>query len=129
MPHIVVEYSGNLKGAVSWPQVLKQLHRAAAEMAELPESGLRTRAHSCEDFLVADGGTRNAFVHMVLRMGHGRSDDAKQRIGDHLFAVLCESFSEVYGNGPVSISLEIQEIHPIFNYRKSNLRAHTAKVA
>lgn len=129
MPHIVVEYSANLKSAVSWPEVLKRLHSAAVEMPELPESGLRVRARGYEDFLIADGAPANGFVHVVLRMGHGRSEEAKRRIGDHLFAVLCSSFSGVFESGPVSISFEIQEIHPVFNYRKSNLKGRMNKVA
>jgi 5-oxopent-3-ene-1,2,5-tricarboxylate decarboxylase/2-hydroxyhepta-2,4-diene-1,7-dioate isomerase len=128
MPHIMIEYSGNL-AAVDWPQVLQALHSAAAEMPELPLSGLRTRARACDHVLIADGSPRNAFVHVVLRMGHGRADEAKQRIGDRLFGTLCDSLKHLFDERPVSVSFEIQEIHPVFNFRKSNLAAHMQKVA
>lgn len=129
MPHIIVEYSGNLNSSVPWPDVLKALHDAAAEMPELPLSGLRTRARAFDDYIIADGSPRNAFVHAVLRMGHGRSEEARQRIGDTLFGVLCETLKPLFDERPVSVSFEIQEIHPVFNFRKSNLAAHMKKVA
>lgn len=124
MPHLVVEYSDNLSSAVYWKTVIRDLHRAALELPEIPVSGLRTRARGYDAYVIANDDPRNAFAHVVLRMGHGRSDDVKQRMGDHLFAAICKSLDSCYENGPITISLEIQEIHPVFNFRKSNMKSH-----
>jgi 5-carboxymethyl-2-hydroxymuconate isomerase len=124
MPNIIVEYSANLSSAVSWPDVLKSLQRTAGAMPELPTTGLRTRAYCCDHAIVSDGEPENAFVHAVLRMGHGRSDEAKQRIGEGLFGSLSESLAPLFDARPLSLTFEIQEIHPVFNFRKSNLKDH-----
>jgi 5-carboxymethyl-2-hydroxymuconate isomerase len=124
MPHIVIEYSGNLSPHVNWAELARRLHGAASEMPELPLSGLRTRARQYDDYVIADGNPEAGFVHVTLRMGHGRSEEAKLRIGDHLFGALCYSLETAYQSRPLSITLEIQEIHPVFNYRKSNLRSY-----
>lgn len=126
MPHIIVEYTANLDH-LAWDEVLKVLHEAAAEMAELPLPGLRSRAHRCADFRVSDGKPENAFVHVVLRMGHGRSEEARERIGKHVFAALADHFRATFDERPLSVTLEVQEIHPVLNFRKANLREHFDK--
>ena len=123
MPHITVEYTANLD-KVPWDDVLRVLHTAASEMPELPLAGLRSRAHRCADFYVSDGKPQNAFVHVVLRMGHGRSEEARERIGQHVFSALTAYFKDMMEERPLSVTLEVQEIHPVLNFRKSTLRDH-----
>ncbi|MBV9079473.1 MAG: 5-carboxymethyl-2-hydroxymuconate isomerase, partial [Methylobacteriaceae bacterium] len=44
MPHIIVEYSANLDGAISPRRLVNGLHAAALETGVFPLGGLRTRA-------------------------------------------------------------------------------------
>lgn len=120
MPHIIIEYTANLDD-VPWPELMDALHTAAAEMPELPLKGLRSRAVRHETFQVGGGEPENAFAHVTLRLGHGRSEEALSRIGEHLFSTLRAQLDPHLNGRPVSITLEIQEIHPVHNYRENRI--------
>ncbi|KAG1256918.1 hypothetical protein G6F68_009553 [Rhizopus microsporus] len=47
-----------------------------------PLAGARTRALRVDDCLIVDGHPDNAFVHVVLRIGHGRSDTQKTALDE-----------------------------------------------
>ena len=72
MPHIIVEHSSNLSQHIEIPELLQSLHRAALETGVFPLGGLRTRAARRDDYVIADGHPDNVFIHVVLRIGHGR---------------------------------------------------------
>ena len=42
----------------------------------------RARAVRIDDCLIVDGHPDNAFVHVLLRIGHGRSDAQKSALGN-----------------------------------------------
>lgn len=120
MPHIIVEHTANLDD-LPWSELLDALHHAAAEMPELPLKGLRSRVVRHETYQIADGDPENAFVHVTLRLGHGRPEEALSRIGEHLFSSLRARLDPYLKDRPVSITLEIDEIHPVHNYRENRI--------
>ncbi|MFO1351088.1 MAG: 5-carboxymethyl-2-hydroxymuconate Delta-isomerase [Gammaproteobacteria bacterium] len=121
MPHIVVEYSTNLAPRIDVAALLRALHRAALDTGVFPIGGLRTRAAPRQDYVIADGHPDNAFVHVTLRIGHGRDLATKQRAGDRVFGALCAFLDPVFRTTPLGISLEIQEIDPDLSFKHNNL--------
>lgn len=121
MPHVVVEYSANLEAALPVNKLLDALHESALRTGVFPIGGLRTRAARREHYRVADKHPDNAFVHVVLRIGHGRDLETRQRAAETVFATLCEQLQGVYAQRPLGLSLEVQEIDPQLSYRKNNL--------
>jgi 5-carboxymethyl-2-hydroxymuconate isomerase len=126
MPHVVVEYSGNLAGALDMKALLAALHAAALETGVFPAGGIRTRAARRDEFIVADGRPDAGFVHVMLRIGAGRDAATKKRAGEAVFAVLCERLDALQGRRPLAISLEVQELDPVLNFKKNNLHAYLA---
>ena len=75
MPHIIVEYSANIEPEMALEGLLKSLHEAALASGIFPLGGLRTRAVARRDYVIADGDRENGFVHLNLRIGHGRDPE------------------------------------------------------
>ena len=126
MPHLIVEYSSNLDPHLDLAGLTQRLHRAAIDTGVFPLGGARTRAVRRDHYVVADGDPANGFVHLVARIGHGRSKEVKKRAGDALFSALCGHLESLYQSSPLAISFEIQEIDPDFSYKRNNLHERLA---
>lgn len=129
MPHITIEYSANLDTKLQLPTLINALHSAAAAIEAFPLAGLRTRAARREHYRIADGHPDNAFVHVVLRIAHGRPLAVREAAGTALFAVLCHELEPLLASSPLAISFEIQEIDPVLNYKRGNIREYLARRA
>ncbi|MGI9261280.1 MAG: 5-carboxymethyl-2-hydroxymuconate isomerase, partial [Woeseiaceae bacterium] len=112
MPHQLIEYSANLEEVTDIQTLVDGLHEAAMGIDGLPLGGLRTRAIRRDIYQVADQHPDNAFVHMILKLGHGRDEETRKKFGEALFASLCELLEPVSSMSPIAISFEIQEIDP-----------------
>ena len=55
--------------------------------------------------------------------------DVQQRAGEQLFATLTEHLAALYAKSPLAISLNVQEFHPVLNFKKNNLHEHVEKRA
>jgi 5-carboxymethyl-2-hydroxymuconate isomerase len=126
MPHQIIEYSANLESRIDIESVVDGLHEAAMGIDGLPLGGLRTRAAKREAYQVADRHPDNAFVHVILKLGHGRPLEKRREFGEALFAALCDLLEPVSSSSPLAISFEIQEIHPDLTWKKNNLRDYMA---
>lgn len=100
------------------------LHQVAMDTDGLPVGGLRTRAARRDQYQIADRHPDNAFVHLILKLGHGRTPEVKKAIGEIIFAALCKLLEPVSTTSPISISFEIQEIDPDLTWKKNNLREY-----
>jgi 5-carboxymethyl-2-hydroxymuconate isomerase len=127
LPHVVVEYSANLAGRLDLPGLMKTLRDTAIATGIFPLGGTRVRAYRAEDYLIADGHPDNTFVHIVMRIGHGRDLETRRRAGDAIFEAACANLATVYDAVPLGISFEIQEIGPELAYRKNNLHEYVKK--
>jgi 5-carboxymethyl-2-hydroxymuconate isomerase len=126
MPHVIVEYSANLVGAVEIKALLQALHEAALKTGVFPAGGIRTRAERRDEYIVGDGRPDAAFVHVMLRIGAGRDAATKKRAADSVFSVLCDHLKPTQEKRPLAISLEVQELDPVLNLKKNNLHAYLA---
>ena len=108
-------------------ELVDGLHENAMAIDGLPLGGLRTRAVRRDNYQVADQHPDNAFVHMILRLGHGRSDEKKKEFGEAIFEALCNLLAPVSSTSPPAISFEIQEIDAVLTWKKNNLRDYMAK--
>jgi len=127
MPHQIIEYSANLDARMDIQALVDGLHQVAMETDGLPIGGLRTRAARREYFQVADRDPDNAFVHLILKLGHGRPVEVRRAFGETLFAALCDLLEPVASTSPIAISFEIQQIDPELTWKKNNLREYMTK--
>jgi 5-carboxymethyl-2-hydroxymuconate isomerase len=121
MPHFILEYSRNLEPELDVPELFRKLRTAALETGVFPPGGIRFRAYPCETYLVADGKPENAFVHLTLKLGHGRTLDVRRSAGEKLFSALTEHLNPIYEKRPLAISFEMRELDPELSFKKNNL--------
>ncbi len=124
MAHIIIEYSAGLRGQLDVPQFLRAVHAAALATGVFPVGGIRTRAYEARDYVIADGHPDNAFVHISLKVGHGRDVDTRKRACETIFKVACEHLEALYEELPLGISLEMQEIDPVLTFKRNNLHQY-----
>lgn len=126
MPHLLIEYSANLDPAIGIRALIDKLHATAIGTGVFPVGGARTRAMRREFYRVADGNPANAFVHLTMRVGHGRSVETRRAAAEAIFQALCEHLEPLYVSTPLAISAEMQEIDPQFSFKKNNLHERLA---
>lgn len=121
MPHFIIEYSANVEQRLELPAFVAAVHEAALATGIFPLKGIRTRALRCEHYRIADGHPDNAFIHLVARIGHGRSLEVRKQAGDGIFKAVTDWLQPVYDRYPLAFSFEIQEIDPVLNFKLNNL--------
>ncbi|MFU0791832.1 5-carboxymethyl-2-hydroxymuconate Delta-isomerase [Virgibacillus proomii] len=110
MPHLIIEYTDNIKEAANIPELLKTVNATLLIHQDIiPIGGLRSRAIELNNYLVADGTADDAFVHVTLKLGKGRSVEAKKQLCDEVFFALKRHFSSIYKRRYFALSLELYE--------------------
>ena len=127
MPHLIVEYSANIEDQIALDALLDKLHTCALGTGVFPLGGLRVRAHRADAFRIADKAPDNGFVHVTALIGHGRPLDVQQRAAEELFAVLTKHLEPLYEKSPLALSLNVQESHPVLNFKKNNLHEYVKR--
>lgn len=127
MAHIVVEYSSGLRSRLDVTALLAAVHRAALATGVFPVGGIRTRAYEAEHYVIADGNPDNAFVHLSLKVGHGRDLETRKLACEAIFDAACQCLAPLFETLPLGISLEMQEIDPVLTYKKNNLHDYVQR--
>ena len=122
MPHFILEYSANLDESIDIPELLKTLSEAAVETELFPLAGIRCRAHRCEHFRIADGNPNFGFLHLQIKIGVGRSEEAKKEAAGSIFKAMSPVLQPLSDRQGLAISFEMSELPTILKYNKKNLR-------
>ncbi len=109
MPHLTIEYSGNLP---HYPEA-ETLNALNATLCEHPEvqdeSDLKTRFVVADSFEIGTAPAQRAFVHAQLRMLSGRTPAAKKELSERIAAVLRERTPHPQGV-LVQLSVEVVDM-------------------
>ncbi len=127
MAHIVIEHSSNLRGRLDLPRLIRTVHQAALATGIFPIGGMRTRAYETQSYRIADGHPENAFVHLSIRVGHGRDLATRRKACEQIFNAACDELSELFGSVPLGISVEMQELDPELSFKKNNLHEYVKR--
>ena len=127
MPHLVIEWSANLRPLLDIDALLRRAHDAAMETGAFAPDALRSRALECVHARVADGHADNAFIHVALRMRPGRDDTTKRRIGQHVFDAMQAALASVFASRPLGLTFEMQEIDTANRWLAGNLDEHLTR--
>lgn len=127
MAHIVIEHSSNLRGRLDLPRLIQAVHQAALATGIFPIGGMRTRAYETQSYRIADGHPDNAFVHLSIRVGHGRDLATRRKACERIFNAACEELAGLFASVPLGISVEMQELDPELSFKKNNLHEHVKR--
>ena len=123
MPHVTIEYSSNAidrSEIVSFCRAVKQA-MMASDLFEL--GAVRVRAVAFDSFAIADENPENAFIDVSVRIGLGRSEAEKKKLGESLFASMSELLLQRFETPYFALSLEIREIDPALSWKKNTMHA------
>jgi 5-carboxymethyl-2-hydroxymuconate isomerase len=133
MPHLVVLYTNNLETQTDMNALCRKLANAMPTVMDenckqvLPTGGIRVLAYPAAHYAVADGQRDYGFVYLPLRMGRGRSDAARKKVGETLRAVVQEHFSERLANSHIGVTFQIDEGQEVFDAKLSSIHALFAR--
>jgi 5-carboxymethyl-2-hydroxymuconate isomerase len=108
MPHLTLEYSGNLHFEIQ--PLLAQLHSELVATGAINLKGLKSRAVRRSEYHIADGNPDYAFAHVSLFIREGRSLRVQSDIAQRVMAVLKETFGDRFENSHLSLSVDIKEM-------------------
>ncbi len=119
MPHLSYEYSANLDSVINHEKLCVALHSAALETGMFELGALRVRALKSTAYAVADLLPQNAFIHLTISIGAGRSEDTKKAAGNHIWAALTDFLAPRFETPNFALTMEIREIDPDFSWKKN----------
>ncbi len=122
MPHLIIEYTDNLSPHIQVKELLKKSGQVLSSFPDVyPIGGIRARAIKITDYYIADGSEDDAFVHMTLKIGAGRTDEEKKDTCDKLFQTLQDHLQDLYQSRYLALSLELYEFSELGTYKKNNI--------
>ncbi|HWO97921.1 MAG TPA: 5-carboxymethyl-2-hydroxymuconate Delta-isomerase [Bacillus sp. (in: firmicutes)] len=128
MPHLIIEYTDNIKNEADIPNLLVKVNSVLIGKSHIfPIGGIRSRAIELHDYCVADGAQDDAFVHVTLKIGAGRSEEDKKVTCDELFEVIKVHFADLFAERYLALSMELIEFSEAGTYKHNNIHARYKK--
>lgn len=119
MPHLTVEYSANLERLTDLDDLCHRLHAAVMASGLFELGAVRVRALRADHYAVADLLPQNAFAHLTLRIGAGRSRNERKAAGDLIFAAATQALGPLFATPHFALTLEMVEIDPGLSWKKN----------
>ena len=128
MPHLVFEITDNIAPQADIDGLLKKANDCLiAQGGVFPIGGIRSRAIVLQHYRVADGAEDDAFVHVTLKVGAGRTAAALRKAGDELFAMIKDHFAALQAVRGLALSMEIFEFDEAGTWKHNNIHARYRK--
>jgi 5-carboxymethyl-2-hydroxymuconate isomerase len=129
MAHLTLLYSANLEAATDVGTLCRSLADALLAVRDeqgqivFPPGGVRVFAYPAAHYAIADGRHDYAFMYLNVRMGRGRSERAKQSVGEAVMAVAKRHLEPVIARGYLGLTLQIDEGQQVFDARHGNIHS------
>ncbi len=124
MPHVHIEYSGNLEDVLNIQDLCEAIRAEAAGIRALPMPGLRVRAIRVDHYAIADGDPRHGFVDISVRLREGRPMDVKKAVIQHVFEAARAFINDAMQTNPIALSAELREINAELSPKCGTIRDH-----
>ncbi len=127
MPHVIVEYTDNIKEEAQIGALLNKINQSLIDSGGVfPIAGIRSRAIELKDYVVADGSEDDAFVHVALKIGGGRSEQELTAACDKLFEMIKDHFADLFAKRYLALSMEVEEFSRP-TYKQNNIHKRYKK--
>lgn len=121
MPHFIFEYSANLEERLDIKALCEATRQVALETGMFEIGGIRVRTHKSTVYSIADADPRNAFLHLMVRVGSGRSEEARKVAGDRIFEVVSGFCAHLFEEPYFALTFEMCEIDPVTTWKKNSI--------
>lgn len=110
MPHLILEYTENIKEKIKFPELFVQLHQIIVEVATASLESCKSRAIKHKHFFIGSGDPKNAFIHVHIDLGEGRPLSVRKELGEKILTALEKHFSKSLEELNLQISVEPREL-------------------
>ena len=117
MPHLTIEYTANLDEFAGDRSLLLSLHQLLHSVAGIDIHNCKSRWRMMDEWLVGDGSTSSAFVHLDIRFLEGRPQDVKHAVGAGALELLREHFAGASEDRDLQITVEVLDIRRAFYFK------------
>ncbi|MDF1729298.1 MAG: 5-carboxymethyl-2-hydroxymuconate isomerase [Sulfitobacter sp.] len=124
MPHFHIDYSRNLEARLDMAGFCTMLRDAAVETGLFPTAGIRIRAIAADHVVMADGDPDHAYLDLSIRMGAGRTDEAKKAAIKTIFDAAQTFCQPVLDSSSFMLSMEMRDIDPDLSPKVSSIRRY-----
>ena len=121
MPHFIVEYSANVETSSDIQALCEAIRKSALATGVFESGGIRVRAYPARHFTIADAHERNAFLHLQLRVGAGRSVEKIKEAGERIVETIRDFLEPELAEPYFGLSFEIVEIHPELSWKANSI--------
>jgi 5-carboxymethyl-2-hydroxymuconate isomerase len=128
MPHLTLDYSGNLRESGHFDALCANLARTLVAFEAdgkrvYPVGGVRVRALAADHWAIGDGRPDAGYVHARLNVAAGRDAATLRATGDALFEVMKAHFADHFERAGLALSLELAEFGDAGTWKHNNLHA------
>ncbi len=124
MPHIHIEYSGNLEQVVDMGGLCDALRAAAADIDALPLPGIRVRAIRVDHYAIADGNPKHGFIDISVRLREGRAPEVRRDVITKVFDAARAYLASAMEAHSIALSAELREIDAELAPKCGTIRDH-----
>ena len=123
MPHFITDCTDNIRQQAALPALFAGVNQLLADSGLFPLAGIRSRVHWIDTWQMADGLHDYAFVHMTLKIGHGRTPEQLQPVMSALFELIKRHFAALMAERYLALSLAVEELPAELNFKQNNVHA------
>lgn len=123
MPHFITECTDNIRQQAELPTLFTRVNQLLADSGLFPLAGIRSRVHWIDTWQMADGRHDYAFVHMTLKIGHGRTPEQLKPVMNSLFELIKQHFATLMAERYLALSLAVEELPAVLNFKQNNVHA------
>ncbi len=124
LPHISIEYSGNLEGVVDMTAFCAVIRDASVRTDVFPLAGVRVRAIRADHVAIADGDPAHGFIDLSVRLRGGRDFATRKAATAEIFKAAKLFLAPVLENHSIALSLEMRDIDPDLSPKLNTIRDH-----
>lgn len=110
MPHLVLEYSSNVRETADPKTLFLEIHKVLIEVGDFRLPDFKSRAIKYDLYFIGDGTIEQAFVNLDIRTFGGKTADTKQKVIQAALNVLSRYFAKTMKACHCDISVQITEL-------------------
>ena len=113
MPHVKLEYTGNVQWKSPIHDIFPKLQTVLIQHAKVKPKNCKSRATELIDFYCTDKNNSGGFIHLEIRLLSGRAEEVKTNIGKECRQII-QSFIENIAEIQVSVELRDMDYNGYF---------------
>ena len=129
MPHVTMEYSANLQTQVDFNGLCHAIHTTGIATGLFELGAVRVRAIKCDHYAIADLLPQNSFIDTSIRIGLGRSQADKERLGEAINTTMNEFLAEQLSQPYFALSIEVREINTPLSWKTNAMHPRIRNAA